>query len=451
LDVATETYLSMPPRKRRNSSAGGSSSKKRARKSKATDEDPNPPSGDLVPKARATISPDANKGLVFNLPSEIWLEILSYFSSLRIPTLRLNDSPLLPPATLQRGQALRALSQTCQGFRERFLGQCWERFEVCAMKIVEKEKKDGGEGHTEEEEEENGESVSGAWYKTISQALERKSHGLRQTPDIAKFVTTVSVALTRCDHKAVLSAFVQCLESLPNLHTLQVVRAHTQMTTHLKLAFEGHVLPQVRTVVLPDHAHNVLRSCPGVREVMCNYDDGGKLIGAIGALMKERGEKAKTKGKGKGKAKAKDKDMDENVDGVRVLSGFRVDLNMMKRIVKFVPELEEIRLSTDAESLALLTPLIHLRRIELHASPEKDPSESLPEPTKPGLFFSANNIDWVEERKKFQEVLGVAKGVLVDARKKRGGNEEEEEGKLWLRVRYERGRLGKGKVEEVRL
>lgn len=53
------------------------------------------------------------------------------------------------------------------------------------------------------------------------------------------------------------------------------------MTTALKTWFEGKQYPQIRTIILPSCAHNVLRACPKVTRVYCNEDDGSKLVSAI--------------------------------------------------------------------------------------------------------------------------------------------------------------------------
>lgn len=95
------------------------------------------------------------------------------------------------------------------------------------------------------------------------------------------------MTLTRRTVDKVLPAFVKCLEHLPNLHTLQFLHVHSQMTTMLKTHFEGHTFPQVRTIILPSCAHNILRSCPELTSVTCNEDDGGKLIAPIGACCKK--------------------------------------------------------------------------------------------------------------------------------------------------------------------
>lgn len=59
------------------------------------------------------------------------------------------------------------------------------------------------------------------------------------------------------------------------------------MTTMLKDNFSGHSFPTVRTAIVPDHGHEILRCCPRVRKVICNYGDGSKLVTAIAKCCKE--------------------------------------------------------------------------------------------------------------------------------------------------------------------
>ncbi|KAG6876784.1 hypothetical protein C0993_000445 [Termitomyces sp. T159_Od127] len=302
--------LDMPPQKR----------------VRPTDDDPPPDAApEPVPKA---------VGVVFELPNEIWLEVLSYFCSVRVPTLKVPHAPLLSSSTLERAHALRALSQTCRA-RAVFLPQLWERLEVnpCAS-------------FANATPIPRVNRLLSLWSMVqIHRPSSRKrSRGLAHSPDHAKHVRTVSVALTRCKAPTALAAFAQCLKALPRLHTLQILRAHTQMTAHLKraLAFAplALALPQVHTVVLPTHTHNVLRACPAARAVMCNCGDGGKLVGAIANACRE----------------------------VRVLRGFEPDVNMMKRFVKGVPNLDEISLNCadDATIISMLSPLAHraLHRVQ---------------------------------------------------------------------------------------
>ena len=81
------------------------------------------------------------------------------------------------------------------------------------------------------------------------------------------------------------------------------MRAHTQMTTHLKTAFKGRSFPTIQTVILPTHAHEIMRCCKEARTVVCNYGDGSQIVTAIAKGSKK----------------------------VERLEGFAPDENMMKR------------------------------------------------------------------------------------------------------------------------
>jgi len=63
--------------------------------------------------------------------------------------------------------------------------------------------------------------------------------------------------------------FVRCLESLPNLHTLEILRAGGPATSPLKDALRRVKLPQIKTLILPPAAHPLLRHCSGVEDVVC--------------------------------------------------------------------------------------------------------------------------------------------------------------------------------------
>ncbi|KAG6861052.1 hypothetical protein C0995_004553 [Termitomyces sp. Mi166 len=401
----------------------------------------NPPPEDApAPTPKPPLPPYANTGGVFELPNEIWLEILSYFPSVRIPTLKISTAPLLSASTLEREHTLRALSQTCRTLRVVFLPELWKRFEVCAtprrVEIPSGTNFNDVQARVEDAPSSRQRDyfyLSGAWYKYIAEALERRSNGIRQSSDLAKYVQTVSVALTRCQAVTVLSAFVECLEALPNLHTLQILRAHTQMTTHLKNAFKDLKIPQVHTIVLPNHAHNVLRACPEVRVVMCNYDDGGKLIGAI---MKE-------------------------CKKVQVLKGFHPDLNMMKRIVKGVPNLEEIAVECSDVVRSSLTnplPLSYLltltQSLQSHPIPQKviEKLSSLKHLRAIELNVSSQLAIDIPSGKLYTAELkacvSAAKNILVS---KANGRDEKERKRMWLKLRYEASTHGKAMIEEVPL
>ena len=98
----------------------------------------------------------------------------------------------------------------------------------------------------------------------------------------------MSVNISRYATPTVLPACVEAIEALPNLHTLQIVRTHDQMSNIFKRIFDGHVFPQVRTISLPSNAHNILRCCPEVRKIICNAGmDASTVVGAISKVCRK--------------------------------------------------------------------------------------------------------------------------------------------------------------------
>ena len=66
--------------------------------------------------------------------------------------------------------------------------------------------------------------------------------------------------------------FFKCLQSLPNLHTLEVALAEgaeNTATTPLKKALRRVKLPQVKTLIIPPAAHPLLQHCCGVEDIVC--------------------------------------------------------------------------------------------------------------------------------------------------------------------------------------
>ena len=214
------------------------------------------------------------------LPYDIVWEILAYYPA--IPNWEVaRNQTVLNPKYLQRYLVLRTLSQTCRALRFQCHPHLWEHIQACLLK-------------------ERGNP--GSFYRQVGEALQKQSHiifsALPEFQPLVRcvpsqlypftystleplFFSTMTVSLTRYQVKKTLPAFVNALEMLPNLHTLRICHAHSQLSTHLKDAFEGHVFPQIMTVVLPSCAHNILRSCPNVTDVTNIEEDGTKLAGAI--------------------------------------------------------------------------------------------------------------------------------------------------------------------------
>ena len=69
-------------------------------------------------------------------------------------------------------------------------------------------------------------------------------------------------------NKSSFPPFVKCLESLPNLHTVEVGWVECSVTTLLKDALKGVKLPQIRSLILPSSAHPLLQHCHDVEDVV---------------------------------------------------------------------------------------------------------------------------------------------------------------------------------------
>ena len=88
--------------------------------------------------------------------------------------------------------------------------------------------------------------------------------------------------------------FVRCLQSLPNLHTLEIVRADDHSTSPLKGALKRVKLPQIKALILPPVAHPLLRPCCDVEDVVCVVGRGGISSGEfLGSLEFNRDSKIK--------------------------------------------------------------------------------------------------------------------------------------------------------------
>jgi len=214
---------------------------------------------------------------------------------------------------------LRALSQTCKDLRSVCLPPAWERLEACT--------------HAK---------TSGQFFKEVGTALERKSDGLLKCKHLLPHVRIVNVSLTRYQTGTILPAFAECLAALPNLNTIQVVHAHSQMTTPIRNAFRGKSFPTVRTVIMPSCAHEILRCCPAVEDLTCNENDGSKLVGALVAAK---------------------------CNNLRTLRGISPSTAQAKRLVKTAPNLNSIYIHAHEPFVQEFSVFKHLFTIYLQLSP----------------------------------------------------------------------------------
>ena len=207
-----------------------------------------------------------------SMPHELLLEILQYLGPpLDRTTSYFGGTPPYP-LNSERRQTLHSLSQCCRALRSFFLPLAWEYVDACRAK----------NGH--------GECEGWAQMRKRQRNLELKSRGLVQNPKLAAYVRyahicpdfsqaqlmkyyitsrIVNVHFVKGSEGEVASVFAQCLQSLPNVHTLQIAGVLGQAATAIKTAFKNHRLLQIRTIILPNLAHHVLSSCPRVKDMTC--------------------------------------------------------------------------------------------------------------------------------------------------------------------------------------
>ena len=63
--------------------------------------------------------------------------------------------------------------------------------------------------------------------------------------------------------------FVECLKSLPNLHTLSIGYTGDSNTAPLEDALKGAELPQIKALILDPAAYPLLRHCRNAEDVVC--------------------------------------------------------------------------------------------------------------------------------------------------------------------------------------
>ena len=90
------------------------------------------------------------------------------------------------------------------------------------------------------------------------------------------------------------SPFVKCLQSLPNLHTLEIGWVDNFATTQLKYTLMSVELPQIKTLFLPSAAYPLLQHCCNVEDVVCvARDRDTSPDGFLRSLPSKRDSKVK--------------------------------------------------------------------------------------------------------------------------------------------------------------
>ncbi|KAJ7185890.1 hypothetical protein C8R46DRAFT_881011 [Mycena filopes] len=212
------------------------------------------------------------------LPVELLHEIVSHLPGAPVPCLSWH---VLSKDHLARSQGLRALSETCQRLRRVFLAQAWQHVEVCASPKISSLYKFKARTWPVGERR-------FLWSEDLAMDLAREL--ARQTeiltirnPAFAAQVRTFSVALSESSADTLFPEFFQCLALLRNLETLQIIFAPPG-TYYLHLALDRNILSfqSIRTLVLHENAHEILKCCPNVERLYLHrlgfFDHLGKHL-----------------------------------------------------------------------------------------------------------------------------------------------------------------------------
>ena len=206
--------------------------------------------------------------VVFELPDELILSILSHLSpgpqlTGHYSRFRVQYSMKINDYHDRRTQFLRSLSMTCRAMRLRLLSWIWER--VKCLKLVPCWYSAGGfpgefSAITRALRADTSLATSVRYF--ICSSLQEPL--LELNCILCRFMT---ICLMWGD--SVLPLFVGCLESLPNLHTLEIGQVHGFIDAPLRKALSGVNLPQIKTLVLPPATYPLLNHCSDVEDVVC--------------------------------------------------------------------------------------------------------------------------------------------------------------------------------------
>ncbi|KAG8694030.1 hypothetical protein FRC08_008744 [Ceratobasidium sp. 394] len=307
----------------------------------------------LKPQKRAKNSPDSNglgspslkqaqipcnlEGFP-SLPPELLYKIADYF-----PKIHVTDILMYPvrvgnyegaPDYKSRFVALRSLSQTCRGLREFYLPLLWERFAVCFR--------------------------SSPYVPAGAiDPMARKSKGMLESEYLWPYVRIVTVALSQdWNLGTVLPLFVRMLQSLPNIHTLQIPHIHYAMASALENAFRGSRFPSIRTVIMPNSAHEILRCCPGVESITCNNGDGSNLVSAV---------------------------VEAGCNKLQVMQYVSPGLTVLKSLAEANPPLRCVRVKSDEAVIRNFATFPSLRTIEIECRIERSDIPNLVKVAKEAL------------------------------------------------------------------
>ncbi|KAF8972528.1 hypothetical protein BDZ97DRAFT_1913028 [Flammula alnicola] len=195
-------------------------------------------------------------GQVFNtrgfpaLPDELYLEIVSNFPEIPVPTpYRRVHSKVFH----DRHLTLFALSQTCRSLRRVFLRYLWQRIEVY-------DGMDTGEGPLPPPTINYGRFPTrfNTTNKKHARELVRQLEIVTvRDPSLAEHVNILNVVVVSHSVGTVLPELARCMALFPNLHTVQLC-VLLESSYRVRNTFTGYNYPQIRHLCISSEASIIL-------------------------------------------------------------------------------------------------------------------------------------------------------------------------------------------------
>ncbi|KAJ7653135.1 hypothetical protein DFH06DRAFT_527170 [Mycena polygramma] len=230
------------------------------------------------PNLTDSTDPGSSDSGLTSLPVDVLDEIVSHFPTVSVPLL---EAQILSCSYLIRTRTLLALSETCRRFRSVFLPSAWRHLEICASRRVVSQvtKSYYYNNHATkviDVEQRWGPQMATEFARELVWQMEVVTV---RNPALASNVRVVSVLLSEWSAATVFPEFFRCLALLPNLHTIQIVRApsksarrygYKKLNDPFGRALSGYNFPGVRTLVLHEAALGLVQCCPNVDTLTLN-------------------------------------------------------------------------------------------------------------------------------------------------------------------------------------
>ncbi|KAJ7098508.1 hypothetical protein B0H15DRAFT_580092 [Mycena belliarum] len=191
------------------------------------------------------IHAEPNQAVIFSVPTEILLEIVSYFYDTPIPYERYRRANRgAEELSTGRFEILRALSLTCRRLRSVFQALVWAHLEALPAPF------DGTRRHVS--------------------LFKKRMTGILKTPSLPRGVRSILVSLDlSTPNWNLFTLFVRFLQATPNLAALHIVDISDRHAGVLSERLEPHTFPSVTALTIPSSLSRAVASFPALRVLIC--------------------------------------------------------------------------------------------------------------------------------------------------------------------------------------